>query len=149
MTDIIFRPPSDIFEESELPRWWKTVDRWSLFSLVGLFLSGLLLGMAASVPLAEANGKQAFYYVNRQVIYGIFSFFCILVLSILSVRENRRIALIGFLISLILLLALPIFGTDHGKGAVRWLSIFGFSLQPSEFLKPFFVVAIALSLIHI
>ena len=143
MTDIIFRPPSDIFEESELPRWWKTVDKWSLFSLVGLFLSGLLLGMAASVPLAEANGKQAFYYVNRQVIYGLFSFFCILVLSVLSVRENRRIALIGFLISLILLLALPIFGTDHGKGAVRWLSIFGFSLQPSEFLKPFFVVAIA------
>ena len=143
MTDIIFRPRSDIFEESELPRWWKTVDKWSLFSLMGLFLSGLLLGMAASVPLAEANGKQVFYYVNRQLMYGIFSFFCILGLSILSVRENRRIALIGFLISFTLLLALPIFGTDHGKGAVRWLSLFGSSLQPSEFLKPFFVVAIA------
>ncbi len=143
MTDIIFRPRSDFFEESELPRWWKTVDKWSLFCLVGLFLSGLLLGMAASVPLAEANGKQAFYYVNRQLIYGIISFFLIVVLSILSVRENRRIALIGFMISLIALTMLPIFGTDHGKGALRWFSFFGFSLQPSEFLKPFFVVAIA------
>tara|TARA_X000000368_G_scaffold396049_1_gene364027 strand:- start:6342 stop:7535 length:1194 start_codon:yes stop_codon:yes gene_type:complete len=143
MTDIIFRPRSEFFEESELPRWWKTVDRWSLFSLVGLFLSGLLLGMAASAPLAEANGQQAFYYVNRQFMYGTFSFTCILGLSILSVQENRRIALICFLITFILLCALPIWGTDHGKGAVRWLSFFGFSLQPSEFLKPFFVVAIA------
>ena len=143
MTDIIFRPRSDFDEESELPRWWKTIDKWSLFSLMGLFLSGLLLGMAASVPLAEANGKQAFYYVNKQLIFGSFSFFLIIGLSILSVRENRRIALIGFLIVIIALFMVPIFGTDHGKGAVRWLSFFGFSLQPSEFLKPFFIVAIA------
>ena len=143
MTDIIFRPRSDFFEESELPRWWKTIDRWSLFSLLGLFLSGLLLGMAASVPLAEANGKQSFYYVNRQLIYGSISFLLIIVLSILSIRENRRIALIGFVISFIALSLLPVFGTDHGKGAVRWLSFFGSSLQPSEFLKPFFVVAVA------
>ena len=143
MTDIIFRPRSDFFEESELPRWWKTIDRWSLFSLLGLFLSGLLLGMAASVPLAEANGKQSFYYVNRQLIYGSISFLLIIALSILSIRENRRIALIGFVISFIALSLLPVFGTDHGKGAVRWLSFFGSSLQPSEFLKPFFVVAVA------
>ncbi len=143
MTDIIFRPRSELFDESELPRWWKTLDKWTLFSLLGLFLSGLLLGMAASVPLAEANGKQSFYYVHRQLIYGIISLNLIIILSILSLRENRRIALVGFLISLIILFLLPIFGTDHGKGAVRWLSVFGFSLQPSEFLKPFFVVAVA------
>ena len=143
MTDIIFRPRSDFLEESELPRWWKTIDKWSLFSLMGLFLSGLLLGMAASVPLAETNGKHAFYYVNRQLIFGSFSFLLIIGLSILSVRENRRIALVGFLIAFIALFMVPIFGTDHGKGAVRWLSFYGLSLQPSEFLKPFFIVTIA------
>ena len=142
MTDIIFRPRSQLLEESELPMWWKTIDKWSLFCLVGLFLCGLLLGMAASVPLAESNGKDAFYYVKRQLFYGTASFFIIIFLSILSIMEVRRIFLICFLLSMIALFLLPIVGTDHGKGAVRWISIFGISFQPSEFLKPFYIVAI-------
>ncbi len=142
MTDIIFRPRSRFNEESELPMWWKTIDKWSLFSLIGLFLCGLLLSMAASVPLAESNGKDSFYYVKRQLFFGISSFTIMIYLSILSIKENRRIFLIGFFLSIIALFLLPLIGTDHGKGAVRWISIFGMSLQPSEFLKPFYVVAI-------
>ena len=122
MTDIIFRQRSQLLEESELPMWWKTIDKWSLFSLIGIFLCGLLLGMAASVPLAEANGKEAFYYVKRQLLYGTLSFFIIIFLSILSIKENRRIFLIGFLLSIVALFVLPFLGTDHGKGAVRWIS---------------------------
>ena len=142
MTDIIFRPRSQLLEESELPMWWRTIDKWSLFSLIGLFLCGLLLGMAASVPLAESNGKDAFYYVKRQLFYGTFSFFIIIFLSILSIKENRRIFLVGFLLSVIAIFLLPFLGTDHGKGAVRWISLFNISFQPSEFLKPFYIVAI-------
>ncbi len=142
MTDIIFRPRSQLSEESELPMWWKTIDKWSLFSLIGLFLCGLLLGMAASVPLAESNGKDVFYYVKRQLFYGAFSFFIIIFLSILSIKENRRIFLIGFFLSMIALFILPFLGTDHGKGAVRWISLLNISFQPSEFLKPFYIVAI-------
>ncbi len=142
MTDIIFRQRSQLLEESELPMWWRTIDKWSLFSLVGIFLCGLLLGMAASVPLAESNDKDAFYYVKRQLLYGTLSFFIIIFLSILSIKENRRIFLIGFLLSTVALFVLPFLGTDHGKGAVRWISLFNISFQPSEFLKPFYIVAI-------
>ncbi len=142
MTDIIFRPRSQLVEESELPMWWKTIDKLSLFSLLGLFLCGLLLGMAASIPLAESNGKDVFYYVKRQLFYGAISFFIIIFLSILSIKENRRIFLIGFFLSMVALFILPFFGTDHGKGAVRWISLFSISFQPSEFLKPFYIVAI-------
>ena len=78
MTDIIFRQRSQLLQESELPMWWTTIDKWSLFSLIGIFLCGLLLGMAASVPLAEANGKEAFYYVKSQLLYGTLSFFIII-----------------------------------------------------------------------
>ena len=60
MTDIIFRQRSQLLEESELPMWWKTIDKWSLFSLIGIFLCGLLLGMAASVPLARLTAKKPF-----------------------------------------------------------------------------------------
>ena len=73
MTDIIFRPRSQLLDESELPMWWKTIDKWSLFSLTGLFLCGLLLGMAASVPLAESNGKDVFYrftfLIKEKILY--------------------------------------------------------------------------------
>ena len=142
MTDIIFRPRSQLIEESELPLWWKTIDKWSIFCLLGLFLCGLLLSMAASVPLAESNGKESFYYVKRQLFYGSLSFFIIIFLSILSIKENRRIFLIFFILSIISLFLLPFIGTDHGKGAVRWISLLGISFQPSEFLKPFYIVAI-------
>ena len=98
--------------------------------------------MAASVPLAESNGKDAFYYVKRQLLYGSLSFFIIIFLSILSIKENRRIFLIGFLLSIVALFVLPFLGTDHGKGAVRWISLLNISFQPSEFLKPFYIVAI-------
>jgi cell division protein FtsW len=55
----------------------------------------------------------------------------------------RRLAVIGFACAFVALALLPVFGTDFGKGAVRWYS-FGFaSVQPSEFLKPGFVVVAA------
>ena len=55
----------------------------------------------------------------------------------------RRLAIVGFLVSFVALALLPFFGTDFGKGAVRWYSMGFASFQPSEFLKPGFVVVAA------
>lgn len=107
--------------------------------MLGLFAIGLLLGLAASVPLAEKNNLPRFYYVERQAVMGGFGLFVMLVISMMSPKQVRRIGVLGFAISFILILALPVIGTDHGKGAVRWLSVAGMSLQPSEFLKPGFI----------
>jgi len=103
----------------------------------------LLLSMAASVPLAESNDMPAFYYVNRQAIYGIISFSLIIFLSTTSLSVVRRFGIIGFFLVVIALALLPIFGTDFGKGAVRWFSLNWLTIQPSEYLKPFFVVFIS------
>jgi cell division protein FtsW len=66
-----------------------------------------------------------------------------LLVSMQSPQKIRRFGVLGFVLSLSALAALPVFGTDFGKGAVRWFS-FGFaSVQPSEFLKPVFIVAMA------
>jgi cell division protein FtsW len=66
-----------------------------------------------------------------------------IVMSMLGPVLVRRLAVIGFLVSFVALALLPVFGTDFGKGAVRWYA-FGFaSLQPSEFLKPGFIVVAA------
>src|SRR6056300_462351 len=65
------------------------------------------------------------------------------VTSMMSPILVRRLAVLGFIAAFIAVALLPVLGTDFGKGAVRWYSLGFASLQPSEFLKPGFVVATA------
>jgi cell division protein FtsW len=129
--------------EPILPRWWRTVDRWSMGAVLGLFVLGLLLGLAASVPLAERNNLPRFFYVERQAIFGILGLLTMVLVSMMSPTQIRRIGVLGFFGALIAVALLPVLGTDFGKGAVRWYSLGFASVQPSEFLKPGFIVIIA------
>ncbi|MES2667050.1 MAG: putative peptidoglycan glycosyltransferase FtsW [Pseudomonadota bacterium] len=140
MTEMVYGSNPVRVTEPILPRWWRTIDKWSLTSVFVLFGIGLLLGLAASVPLASRNGLEPFYYVQRQAFFGGMALAAMVGCSMLSPVMVRRLAVLGFAASVIALMLLPVFGTDFGKGAVRWFS-FGFaSFQPSEFLKPGFVV---------
>ena len=143
MTDIIHGSSRAVPVDNPFFRWWQSVDQWTLVATFGLIVMGLLLSMAASVPLAESNDMPAFYYVSRQAIYGIISFSLIIFLSTTSLSVVRRFGIIGFFLVVIALALLPIFGTDFGKGAVRWFSLNWLTIQPSEYLKPFFVVFIS------
>jgi cell division protein FtsW len=129
--------------EPILPRWWRTVDRWTLSCVLLLLGVGLLLGLAASPPLAERNGLPPFHYVERQAVFGAMAVVTMLIVSMLSPDTLRRLGVLGFFAALAGLAALPFFGTDFGKGAVRWFSLGFASVQPSEFLKPVFVVLVA------
>ena len=143
MTDIIHGSSRAVPVDNPFFRWWQSVDQWTLVATLGLIVMGLLLSMAASVPLADSNDMPAFYYVHRQAIYGIISFSLIIFLSTTSLSVVRRFGIIGFFLVVIALALLPIFGTDFGKGAVRWFSLNWLTIQPSEYLKPFFVVFIS------
>ncbi len=119
--------------------WWWTVDRLLLGALFAIVLLGIILLLAASPPLATRLGVDPFYFVHRQALY-LFPAVCVLIgTSLLSPRQIRRAALIVFCVSLVLVALTPFVGAEI-KGARRWLSILGFSLQPSEFLKPAFIV---------
>ena len=126
-----------------LPRWWRTIDKWSMSCILMLFAVGLLLGLAASPPLAAKNGFEPFHYVQRQAFFGTLALFAMLVTSMMSPTLVRRLAVIGFAAAFVAMALLPIFGTDFGKGAVRWYGLGFASFQPSEFLKPGFVVVAA------
>ena len=143
MTEMVYGSSPVPVTEPVLPRWWRTIDKWTLSSIFMLFGIGLVLGLAASVPLASRNGLEPFYYVQKQAIFGGMGLATMIAVSMMSPETVRRLGTIGFLFAMILLVALPFVGEDHGKGAIRWLSIGGFSLQPSEFLKPAFVVVTA------
>jgi cell division protein FtsW len=143
MTEMVYGavPHRDV--EPLLPAWWRTIDKWSFSCVLLLFCVGILLGLAASPPLAERNGLPPFHYVQRQVVFGGLALVAMMITSMMRPDLVRRLAVIGILGAFVALALLPLLGTDFGKGAVRWYSLGVASVQPSEFLKPAFVVMAA------
>jgi cell division protein FtsW len=143
MTEMVYGAVPVQRGEPILPKWWRTIDKWALSCILILFAVGLLLGLASSPPLAAKNGFEPFHYVQRQAIFGCVALVVMMLTSMMTPLLVRRLAVFGFLCAFVALALLPFFGTDFGKGAVRWYSLGFASLQPSEFLKPGFVVAAA------
>ena len=129
-------------EYSPLSDWWWTVDRLILVAIAVLMMAGLVLSLAASPPVAVRMERDPFYFVNRQVLFLIPSVVVLIVTSMLSLRQIRKLSMLVFVVSLVLVAATLLYGAEV-KGARRWIALFGFSLQPSEFLKPAFVIVIA------
>ena len=123
-------------------RWWRTVDRWLLAALAVLMLAGALFAMAASPAVAERIGLSSMYFVRRQMMFLPLAGFVLVTFSMMDARTVRRVAVILFGVFFLLTGATLVFGAEL-NGAKRWLSIFGFALQPSEFLKPTLIVTCA------
>ncbi|MFQ1699768.1 putative lipid II flippase FtsW [Loktanella agnita] len=143
MTEMVYGAVPVQSGDPVLPRWWRTIDKWSLSCILILLGIGLLLGLASSPPLAAKNGLEPFYYVTRQAIFGGAAMVAMFAASMMSPTLVRRLAVLGFLCAFAALAMLPVLGTDFGKGAVRWYSLGFASVQPSEFLKPGFIVMTA------
>ncbi|APX90560.1 cell division protein FtsW [Brevirhabdus pacifica] len=143
MTEMAFGTVPVQSGEPVIPRWWRTIDRWSLTCILVLMGAGLLLGLASSPPLASRNGLDPFHYVTRQAFFSGLAMVAILLASMMPPAMVRRVGVIGFLAAFAALALLPFFGTDFGKGATRWYSLGFASVQPSEFLKPGFVILTA------
>ncbi len=144
MTELTFRTvTAGRIEHSVVGDWWHTVDRWSLGAVLVLFALGLVLGLAASPPLAHKNDLWTYHYVVRQAVFVVMALGLITMISMFSTTMIRRLGMALFLGALVATMALPWLGTDFGKGATRWYSLGFFSLQPSEFLKPGFVLVSA------
>ncbi|MEO0938459.1 MAG: putative peptidoglycan glycosyltransferase FtsW [Pseudomonadota bacterium] len=143
MTEMVYGAVAPRDGEPILPKWWRTIDKWSMTCVLLLFAIGLLLGLAASPPLAEKNGLVPFHYVQRQAFFGGVALVVMLLTSMMSPTLVRRLATLAFIFCFIAIALLPWFGTDFGKGATRWYSLGFAAVQPSEFLKPGFVVVAA------
>ncbi len=143
MTEMVYGTLPLRVADPVLPRWWRTLDVWTMCCILMLFGIGLLLGLAASPPLAARNGLPPFYYVTRQAVFGGGAMVAMIATSMMSPQLVRRLGVLGFAAAFVALALLPVLGTDFGKGAVRWYSLGFASLQPSEFLKPGFVVVVA------
>lgn len=129
-------------ERTPLSEWWWTVDKPLLFSVITLMLGGVVLSLAASPQVADRLGLDLFHFVNRQVMFLIPAAVLMFTLSMLSPRGIRRAALITFGMFWPAMILALFFGPEI-KGAHRWLQIGPFGVQPSEFVKPSFIILAA------
>ncbi|MDR2464165.1 MAG: putative lipid II flippase FtsW [Holosporales bacterium] len=129
-------------DTSVLGNWWWTVDHWLLISVLTLVVIGIILSVSASPFVATKIGFNRFYFVKRHLLMVPISVVTMIIISLLSPMNIRKLSAIILLASIILLIYVLLFGHDV-KGSKRWLIIFGISVQPSEFVKPAFFVIVA------
>lgn len=129
-------------DTSIISRWWWTIDRVTLVSVIIIAALGAILVLAASPAVAERIGLDNFYFVRRHFVFLPMALVVMVATSLLTPQGVRRLALLVFAAGLLAMIAVLFVGFET-KGATRWVYIAGFSLQPSEFIKPSFAIVSA------
>jgi len=129
-------------DQTIIGKWWWTVDRWTLAAIVLLMGIGILLIQAATPAVAVKHGLGNFYFVERHLIVLVPGLALMFVISLLTSRQIRYLA-IGMLLLFLPMLAATLFVGVEIKGATRWIQLPFFSFQPSEFVKPGLAVVAA------
>jgi cell division protein FtsW len=138
--------PSTAFARSDRSRlgvWWWTSDRLVLGAAAALIVFGVLMSFAASpAAAARMNIGDPFHFAVRQCLFAVLGSTILISVSMLDVRGIRRAAFVIWLVAIAIMIALPFMG-HTAKGATRWLEFAGFTLQPSEFMKPALIILVA------
>jgi len=123
-----------------LVEWWRSIDRINLGLFLALLSIGAIVSMATSpVASARIGVDEPFYFFMRHLVFIFMGLGGALFVSGLSPRNARRVGIFGLILGVLALILV----STHGftvKGATRWLRIGPLSLQPSEFIKPAFIV---------
>jgi len=130
-------------DRGPIANWWWTIDRSILAACLLLMGLGVLFSFAASPSVAQRIGiADSFHFVKLHVKYTVPAFVAMITVSFLTPHNIRRCCLVLLAVAIILLV-LTLFAGIEIKGSRRWLSLAGVTIQPSEFMKPAFVVILA------
>ena len=127
---------------SPLAQWWWTIDRPMVLGVMALLAFGYLMAFAASPAVAQHIDKSIYFFAKKQFVFLTLALFVFLAVSMLPANLIRWFAVALLIGAIGGVLATLFFGVTV-KGASRWLIIAGVSVQPSELLKPAFVVVTA------
>jgi cell division protein FtsW len=130
-------------DRSPIGVWWWTIDRWLLGVTALLIAVGVALSFAASpAAAARMNIGDPFHFAVRQCAFASLAAVILVCVSMLDTQKIRRAAFFIYLVAIAVMIALPFIG-HNAKGATRWVQIAGFTLQPSEFMKPALVILVS------
>ena len=116
-----------------IKNWWRDIDRFNILGFFVLLIIGIILSFSTN---------DQTIYIQRHLVYSFLSIIIFLTLSILQPKIIRRLALVGLLVSMVIMIII-LFKSYEINGAKRWLQLWwGIKFQPSEFIKPcFFVIS--------
>jgi cell division protein FtsW len=129
-------------DRGPVANWWWTIDRWFFAAFLLLMGMGIVLSFAASPAVAERIGLDSYHFVTRQLFFMVPALGAMIFVSFLDARQVRRLALLMLVCALVLMVAALYIGVEI-KGSRRWVHIAGISVQPSEYMKPAFVIICA------
>lgn len=129
--------------ESPFERWYFTTDKTLLVLALLLIVLGLLLNLASSPYVAMRLGLPPMYFFYRQLLFAFGASVLMVSISFLNVEQIKSLGkwlFIGSLVAIAFVLC-----SQHAvKGAKRWIHLFGFSIQPSEFVKVSFPICLGM-----
>lgn len=120
-------------------KWWLDIDKINFFLIIGIMAFGLIMIASSSPAIAKRIEVDKFFFLKKQLIFAVVALVMLVTISFLDQEKIKLLALAGLAGSILLLLLVLVHGVEI-KGAKRWVSVLGFTLQPSEFAKTFFVV---------
>ena len=129
-------------DRSRVAIWWFTVDHALVVAVLALVAAGFVLSLAASPAVALKKGLPTYHFVTRHFVFSLAGVALMLIVTLMDPRTVRRLAWIMLGCALAGLVAVHLTGREI-NGARRWLDLGGYSLQPSEFVKPAFAVVAA------
>ena len=123
--------------------YWRNLDKQIFISFVSLFILGLFFSFSSTSFIADERlNKDYYFFFQKHLLYALLSFFLMIAISLFNTNLLNKILLPAFLLFLITMILVPFFGIEV-KGAKRWLNLYIFRFQPTEFIKPFFILIVA------
>jgi len=119
-----------------LINWWKEIDKYILILSIILLIIGIILSLTGTT---EIRNFESTYFIKRHLVFALASVILIIFFSMQKDKFIRRTCFLGVLTCLFLIIIIFVLGYEI-NGSKRWLPIFGSTIQPSEFLKTFFVI---------
>ena len=123
--------------------WLTSLHKPTFFGVFALIIIGMVVSFSLSFAASEKIGLKSSYifFIKHLIFTGV----SIIIIIIISFWSPERLKLFCFFCLSVCILGITLtFLFPDVKGARRWLNLYGFSLQPSEFLKPFFIYIFSL-----
>ena len=135
----------NFFNNLSYYKWWKNLDKSILTFIITFFLIGLFFSLVSTSLIASDKlDTNSYFFFFKHLLFVFLGLIIILVISFLEKNILYKISIYIFFMTLILLILVPIIGVEV-KGSKRWIDLlFLPRIQPIEFVKPFFIIMLAL-----
>ncbi len=136
---------SIFFNNLSYYKWWKNLDKSILTFIITFFVIGLFFSLVSTSLIASDKlDTNSYFFFFKHLLFVLLGIIIIFIISFLEKNILYKISIYIFFTTLILLILVPIIGVEV-KGSKRWIDfLFLPRIQPIEFVKPFFIIMLAL-----